>query len=89
MFMAIGLLVGVKDHGTYTDTMFLLSKLSMAYICINLLLLWIGEEENAENVSLAANEVHLSSDAVAVQKYEESLSGGKLGHLDKEVKHDE
>lgn len=89
MLMAIGLLVEVKDNGTYGDTMFFLSKLSMGYIVINFILSWLGEEANTENVSLAANEAQSSSDALAIQKYEESLNGGKLGHIDKGVKHDE
>lgn len=85
MFMAIGLLIGIKGETLYFNIMFALSVAAIGYIVLNLVLLWLGKEYS-EDMRVTEDNNVISSNSLAVQKFQESLNGGKLGHIVEEVK---
>lgn len=89
MFMAIGLLVGLEGNHLYFNIMFLLSIVALGYIVLTFFLLWLGKEEDSRNTRVDGTHSVISSNDLAVQKFQESLNGGKLGHIGEEVKIDE
>ncbi len=78
MFMAVSLLVGIKGSNRHFNIMFGLSVAVMGYIALNFIILWLGKEDESENISV--NTVN-SSDDLSIQKIQESLDSGKLGHI--------
>ena len=88
MFMAIGLLVGIKGDKLYFNIMFALSIAAIGYIILTLFLLWLGKEDT-KDTRVAESHSAISSSDLAVQKFQESLNGGKLGRIGEEVKIDE
>ena len=86
MFMAIGLLVGIKGDDLYFNIMFNLSIAVMGYIVFTFILLWLGKEEDIKDTKVGETHTAISSKDLAVRKFQESLDGGKLGRIGEEVK---
>lgn len=86
MFMAVGLLVGVKSNSVYLNIMFGLSIAVIVYIFLNLILLWLGKEENNEDIKEIRTDNNTDSNYLAVQQFQLSLIDGKLGRIGEGVK---
>lgn len=85
MFMAVGLLVGVRGNNLYYSIMFGLSIAVIAYIILDCILLWLGKEESLEAINGTVIVDNASLNDLAVQKILEALDGGKLGYIREEV----